>query len=83
MFLNSLGIIGEYCAKQGWDVYIQLELQDEYVTLVRKDGAEPESIEVKVCRDPDVQILECERATALWGCAIPRDQWEDAANYWE
>ena len=66
MFLNSLGLIGEYCASRNWPVFIQFHLEAETVTVVREDGVEPESIEVRLFREPDVQEMECERVFAPW-----------------
>ena len=83
MFLNSLGLIGEYCASRNWPVFIQFQLETEAVTVMREDGAEPESIEVRMFREPDVQEMECERAFAPWRSAIPHDQMVDAATYWK
>ena len=83
MFLNSLGLIGEYCADRNWPVYIQFQLNECAVTVMREDGVEPESVEVQMFREPDVQAMECERAFTPWSRAIPHDQMVDAATYWE
>ena len=83
MFLNSLGLIGDSCASRNWPVFSQFRLDEGVVTVVREDGAEPESLEVRMFREPNIQEMECERAFAPWRSAIPHDQMVDAATYWE